>query len=496
MQYISTRGGHRPVSAQEAILKGLAPDGGLYLPQELPSLSLSDLNRFTKLSYPERAASVLSLFLTDYTYEELLACASRAYGPASFPVQNPAPVSALTDRVSLLELYHGPTCAFKDFALQILPLLLGGALQKTGETRTAVILTATSGDTGKAALSGFADAAGTRIAVFYPEGGTSVIQRLQMTTQKGANVLVLAVKGNFDDAQNGVKAIFSDAALGERLSRQDFLLTSANSINWGRLAPQIAYYVSAYCDMAVSGRIAMGEPINVAVPTGNFGNILACYIAKLCGLPIGRLLCASNENDVLTEFLTTGVYNRNRPFHVTLSPSMDILISSNLERLLYLISGGDSEKVASSMRSLAEEGSYTIAGETLARIQDSFSAGSANDARTLAAIYDAWVRYGRLIDPHTAVALRVYQEFVQNTGDSAPTLIVSTASPFKFPASVLRALRQPVSGDDFANLDALSRYTRLRAPDSLSLLRGTAERFTGTVEKESMKDAIQEWLGA
>lgn len=494
MKYTSTRGDGKRISSAEAIVAGLAPDGGLYLPTSLPVFSRGELQMMLRLSYPQRAARVLSQFLTDYTLEELEDYTARTYNATKFGGNTPAPVRPLTEHANVLELYHGPTCAFKDFALQMLPLLLTGALKKIGETRTIVILTATSGDTGKAALEGFAGVDGTRIAVFYPEGGTSPIQRLQMTTQTGDNVMVYAVKGNFDDAQNGVKKIFSDAAFHQQVSDKGYLLSSANSINWGRLAPQIAYYVSGYCDLVSQERIAMGDPINVVVPTGNFGNILACYIAKCCGLPIGRLICASNENNVLTEFLKTGIYNRNRRFYTTASPSMDILVSSNLERLLYLMCNGNCKKVSGYMQKLNETGTYQIDDEMLARIHNEFSAGYADDEATLEMIHTMNSKYNYLMDTHTAVAFDVYRQYVQETGDPSTTLLVSTASPFKFPASVLNALGQSTSGDDFHQLDRLCEISGLQAPESLSTLRAKTERFTTVIPPEDMKVSIASWL--
>ena len=494
MKYTSTRGDQNHINAAEAIIAGLAPDGGLYLPVSLPEFSVTDIRSMLSMTYPQRAAMVLSRFLTDYTAAELEDYTQRAYSAEKFAAASPAPVRPLTEYVSILELFHGPTCAFKDFALQMLPLLLTGALKKTGEKRTIVILTATSGDTGKAALEGFADVEGTKIAVFYPDGGTSPIQRLQMTTQKGENVHVFAVNGNFDDAQNGVKRIFNDTDFQKELAEQGYLLSSANSINWGRLAPQIAYYFSAYCDLVLQEKVELGMPFNVVVPTGNFGNILACYIAKCCGLPVGRLICASNSNNVLTDFLETGTYDRNRPFYTTNSPSMDILISSNLERLLYLMCDGDCEKVAGYMKELQETGTYTVDEEMKKRIQSDFAAGYADDEQTADMIDQIYADYGYLVDTHTAVAIDVYRQYSRTSGDTTPTLIASTASPFKFPASVLKALGQNSKGTDFEKLDRLSDISKLAAPAQLSSLRDKEERFTEVIEPLKMKDAIAQWL--
>ncbi len=488
MLYLSTRGDGHKVSSAEAIRRGLAPDGGLYLPESLPSFSLDEIVKLSALSYPERAAFVLSRFLTDYTYEELLEYANKAY--ASFQPD----VITLTDSMHILELYHGPTCAFKDFALQMLPYLLTGALKKTGESRTAVILTATSGDTGKAALEGFADVPGTRIAVFYPEGGTSRIQQLQMTTQEGSNVNVIAVKGNFDDAQTGVKQLFSDPELAKQLSDQGYFFSSANSINWGRLAPQIAFYFSAYADLVAAGRINGGELVNIVVPTGNFGNILASYLAYLCGLPVKTFLCASNRNNVLTDFIRTGQYNANRPFYLTASPSMDILVSSNLERLLYLLSEADSDAVAGNMRELKEKGFYGVSDAVLGHLQEKFSAGCADDKMTKETILRTFKDHRYLIDTHTAVAVKVYEDYARETGDQTPSIIASTASPFKFPKSILEALEQEVPADGFDQLRALEQVSGLTSPASLSSLENKPERFTKAVAPEDMKEAILAWL--
>ena len=439
MDYISTRdSGHR-VSAAQAIVSGLSPDGGLFLPESLPQFSLSEIEAMAKTGYAGRAVAVLSRFLTDFSEDELREYVSRAYAPEKFPPKAVAPVVPLDENAHILELFHGPTCAFKDFALQLLPFLLTASLRKTGCDKTVVILVATSGDTGKAALEGFADVPGAKICVFYPDGGTSNIQRLQMTTQAGENVMVFAAEGNFDDAQNGVKRIFTDRAYAEELADRGYILSSANSINWGRLVPQIAYYFSAYCELLNAGRVKPGDPVNVVVPTGNFGNILAAYFAKHCGLPVGKLVCASNRNNVLTDFITTGTYDRNRGFYVTTSPSMDILISSNLERLLYLLCGRDDKVLRGYMEALAKTGKYTVGADVLAKLQSEFAAGCADDAATAAAIRGVYRETGYLCDTHTAVAVNVYRDYAAKTGDRTPTVIASTASPFKFANSVLPA---------------------------------------------------------
>ncbi|WP_101553050.1 threonine synthase [Anaerotruncus massiliensis (ex Togo et al. 2019)] len=496
MDYISTRdSGHR-VSAAQAIVSGLSPDGGLFLPESLPQFSLSEIEAMAKTGYAGRAVAVLSRFLTDFSEDELREYVSRAYAPEKFPPKAVAPVVPLDENAHILELFHGPTCAFKDFALQLLPFLLTASLRKTGCDKTVVILVATSGDTGKAALEGFADVPGAKICVFYPDGGTSNIQRLQMTTQAGENVMVFAAEGNFDDAQNGVKRIFTDRAYAEELADRGYILSSANSINWGRLVPQIAYYFSAYCELLNAGRVKPGDPVNVVVPTGNFGNILAAYFAKHCGLPVGKLVCASNRNNVLTDFITTGTYDRNRGFYVTTSPSMDILISSNLERLLYLLCGRDDKVLRGYMEALAKTGKYTVGADVLAKLQSEFAAGCADDAATAAAIRGVYRETGYLCDTHTAVAVNVYRDYAAKTGDRTPTVIASTASPFKFANSVLpAAFGRAADGGDFALLAKLAELSGQPAPQALAGLQDKTERFTATVEPAKMKEAVSGWLG-
>ncbi|MEM1486354.1 threonine synthase [Oscillospiraceae bacterium PP1C4] len=494
MNYISTRNSNNPVSAAQAIVAGLAPDGGLFLPEKLPQFSLPEIISMAKSGYTGRAVEVLSRFLSGFTREELHKYINSAYAHEKFPPKEVAPVVALNDKTNILELFHGPTCAFKDFALQLLPFLLTASLKKTGVDKTVVILVATSGDTGKAALEGFADVAGTKICVFYPDGGTSNIQRLQMTTQSGENVMVFAAKGNFDDAQNGVKRIFTDKEFAAELAEKGFLLSSANSINWGRLVPQIAYYFSAYCDLMNTGKIKAGDQINVVVPTGNFGNILAAYFAKHCGLPIAKLICASNENNVLTDFITTGTYDRNRDFFVTASPSMDILISSNLERLLYLLCDRNDEKLRGFMSELSTNGKYTVDNTVLEKLQAEFAAGFASDAQTAATIQEVYTKTGYLCDTHTAVAVKVYNDYTAKTGDTTPTVIASTASPFKFAGSVLPAIGEDTVDDDFAMLEKLAQTAKLEVPKALAELKSKAERFTDVVEPMKMKDAVAEWL--
>ena len=493
MRYISTRDASRSVTASEAIIAGISPEGGLFLPESIPAVSREEIAALCEMDYPQRAADLLARFLTDFTREELLSFAKEAYGPEKFAPPAVAPVVPLEEGAYVLELFHGPTCAFKDFALQMLPRLLTASLRKNGETRTVVILVATSGDTGKAALEGFADVAGTKICVFYPDGGVSAMQRLQMTTQRGENVMVCAVRGNFDDAQTGVKRIFTDDAYRRELAERGFLLSSANSINWGRLAPQIAYYYSAYCDLVNAGKIALGDPVNICVPTGNFGNILAAWYAKHSGLPVGKLICASNRNNVLTDFLTTGVYDRNRPFHLTDSPSMDILVSSNLERLLSLLIG-DEKKLCALMQALREGGRYAVDENVRQALADEFACGWADDAATRETIGRTFRENGYLPDTHTAVGIRVWRDYVARSGDHTPALLAATADPFKFCPAVLAALDQRVPEDDFARMDALCAATGRTPPKQLRGLEGVPPRFSAVAAPEQMRAVVDAML--
>ena len=448
MKYFSTRDQQKnSFDSAVVIKKGLASDGGLFVPDSLPSVTREEIERLCGMSYAERAATVLSKFLTDYTYDELLQDCKKAYCEESFP-GGAAPLNKVTDTIYSLELWHGPTAAFKDMALQIMPRLLSRALVKTGETNTALILVATSGDTGKAALEGYKDVDGVKIMVFYPVDGVSKVQKLQMATQTGNNVNVCAIKGNFDDAQNGVKKIFSDDEAKERLLENGYILSSANSINWGRLAPQIVYYISAYCDLLTSGEIAFGEEVNVCVPTGNFGNIFAAYLAKLMGLPIAKLICASNDNNVLTDFLTTGTYDRNRKFHTTISPSMDILISSNLERLLYFTAGA--QKTANYMEQLSQKGVYTVSDDVKAIISENFEGYFADQNSTRKTLEHFYKDYGYLADTHTSVALDCAEQYLAKTKDTKKIIVASTASPYKFAADVYASLtgERPTDEDE------------------------------------------------
>ena len=492
MNYRSTRSKNAAtVSSATAIKNGMAPDGGLYMPEKIPTLTEEDLRVLAGLHYPERAAKILSLFLTDYTEEELLDDCRAAYADDRFP-GGAAPLVQIDRQLSSLELWHGPTCAFKDMALQIMPRLLSRALRKTGEDRTALILVATSGDTGKAALEGYRDVPHVKILVFFPTGGVSRIQKAQMTTQEGNNVGVCGIYGNFDDAQSGVKKIFSDTAIASELDRRGYFLSSANSINWGRLAPQIAYYVSAYCDMLNDGRIRPGDKPDVVVPTGNFGNIFAAYLAKQMGLPLGKLVCASNRNDVLTEFLRTGTYNRLRDFHLTTSPSRDILISSNLERLLYTVCG--SEKTAEYMCSLAKNGSYTVAEEEMAKIRQNFVGYCCDEAETALYLHDAFNNHGYLMDTHTAVAYGCAQKYLADSHSTAPLFIVSTASPYKFAPAVLADITGRTEEPQHP-LEALARLSGTAIPAPLADLENKPVRFPDSIAPSEMAARVLAFAG-
>lgn len=477
LKYSSTRGNAEQLDSAQAIIRGLAADGGLFVPDAMPKVDMAFIEGLKTLSYEERAEKVLGLFLTDYTAEELSGCVTRAYGNGRFDTAKRAPVKAVGDK-SVLELWHGPTSAFKDMALQLLPQLMSTALKKTGEKDEVLILVATSGDTGKAALEGFRDVPQIRIMVFYPQGGVSRIQQLQMLTQEGHNVNVTAVTGNFDDAQSGVKKIFGDKAFNEALAEKGIRLSSANSINWGRLVPQIVYYFAAYAQLLKAGKIAFGDKVDFCVPTGNFGDILAGYYAKQMGLPVGKLVCASNQNNVLTDFLSTGTYTAKREFYKTTSPSMDILVSSNLERLLYHVTGSDAE-VASLMKSLNETGSYTVRPETLKAIQESFDCGWSSEEQVAGEIRARYEKDGYLCDTHTAVAFHVA---AQKKRDGVPMVVLSTASPFKFPRSVLEALGHTAPENDFEAMQALEEATGRTAPASLAVLRQKAERFSTVID--------------
>ncbi len=496
MFYTSTRDKSLKVTASEAITKGISKEGGLFVPCEIPTLTLGDLNEMIPMSYIERAKKVLSLYLTDFTPEEIDYCVSGAYKEGKFSSSKVAPLVTLSEGAEVLELFRGPTCAFKDMALQLLPYLLTTASKRAAPDKEIVILVATSGDTGKAALEGFKDVPHTRILVFYPALGVSPMQKLQMVTQEGANVGVCAINGNFDDAQSSVKKIFTDAKVADKLSENGMMFSSANSINWGRLVPQIVYYCSAYCDMLEKGAVKPGEPMNVVVPTGNFGNILAAYYAKKMGVPIGKLVCASNSNNVLTDFLQTGTYDRNRDFYTTSSPSMDILISSNLERLLFHLSGEDDAKIREYMNGLACDGKYTVSDDIKAAVLDNFAAGFTTDELTFETINKTYNEKNYLSDTHTAVAIKVYDDYVTKTGDNTPTVIAATASPYKFSKSVLTALGgADETLDEFSMTDALSVKTNTQIPAPLAGLKDKEVRFTSVSEIADMEQCVYDLLG-
>lgn len=497
MFYTSTRDNNVKVTASKAITDGISPDGGLYIPVEIPSLSMDEIKALCGIGYKERAKKVLGLYLSDFTKEELDYCVEGAYADGKFSSKDIAPVVKLHDNVNVLELFRGPTCAFKDMALQMLPYLLTVSAKKNLENKEIVILVATSGDTGKAALEGFKNVDGTKILVFYPDNGVSPMQKLQMTTQEGDNVGVCAIKGNFDDAQTGVKSIFTNKEILERFEKNNLAFSSANSINWGRLAPQIVYYVSAYCDMVNNGSVKFGEKINVVVPTGNFGNILAAYFAKEMGLPLNRLICASNANNVLTDFIENGTYDRNRDFYTTTSPSMDILISSNLERLLYMLCGRNSDTINGWFSELAKNGKYTVSDDVKAKIKEVFSAGCCDDDATKTAIGETYSEYNYLCDTHTAVAVNVCNAYMEKTGDKTPVIVASTASPFKFSKAVLSAVEKDGKDyeDEFSTVAALENISSLKAPEQLSALKGKEVRFTKVADKEDMAKVVFDMLG-
>ena len=495
MNYVSTRNRNIALTASQAISQGLARDGGLLTPEVLPKLTPEMLEDLRGKSYSQRAVAVMKLFLEDFSEEELTAYTQAGYGAGKFDDPQVAPLHPLNDKTACLELWHGPTSAFKDMALQILPHLLSASLVKTQEDKTVCILVATSGDTGKGALEGFRDVDHTKILVFYPKDGVSAIQELQMVTQEGDNVGVCSVYGNFDDAQTGVKQLFSDEKLREELAQRGYFLSSANSINWGRVLPQVVYYISAYCDLLRDGHIQLGDPVNVCVPTGNFGNILAAYYARDMGVPIQRLICASNANNVLTDFLRTGVYDRNRTFYNTMSPSMDILISSNLERLLLAITQEDSE-VRKYMEQLKETGRYEVSERVRDKIQRLFMGYCCDDAETQKVIGAIYKKFDYLIDPHTAVGFSALEQYRKETGDETPAIVASTASPFKFCDNVLSALGVKEQAQGLDILDQLSQVTGEPVPAPLAALRDKKPRFHETVEKDHMVDAVLEMLSA
>ena len=484
MNYHSTRSSREKIPATMAVLRGIAPDGGLYMPEAL-DLGF-DWRELMGKPAQSMAARILGALLPDF--ENMESLVTKAYR-GKFETEELTPLVPVGDRY-VLELFRGPTSAFKDVALSMLPQLITAAREQAHMEKEILILTATSGDTGKAALAGFADVPGTKICVFYPDGGVSAVQKAQMVTQTGKNVRVCAVRGNFDDAQTGVKHIFAACAGKDLLAGKGVALSSANSINIGRLAPQITYYFKAYSDLLSQGKIVLGDEVNFTVPTGNFGDILAGYFAKCLGLPVGRLVCASNANDVLTDFIRTGVYDRRRPLHKTVSPSMDILVSSNLERLLYLMSGESCDFVAERMKELSEQGVYTVPEDMKERIQREFWAGCCGDKDTEATIRQVWEQQGYLCDTHTAVGWNVSQQYLEETGDRRPMVVLSTASPYKFPAAVLEALGGDRQGDEFRQMETLAERTGVPVPKNLSGLQGKEARFREVIEREKMLDYV------
>lgn len=496
LKYTTTRTDEIQITSSQAILNGLGNDGGLYLPLSIPKISIDEIASFSKMSYNQKALSILGKFLTDFTKEELKYCIDNAYNEKTFTSKLVTPLHILNDKCGVLELYHGPTSAFKDVALQILPYLLTTSAKKNGDNRTYVILVATSGDTGKAALEGFKDVPNTKILVFYPNDGVSLVQKLQMVTQLGDNVKVVAVEGNFDDTQNGVKELFSNNGLNDLLSSKNYTFSSANSINWGRLVPQIVYYFESYSQLINENIIKMGDKINFTVPTGNFGNILAGYYAREMGLPINKLICAANSNDVLKDFITTGIYDRNREFIKTLSPSMDILISSNLERLLFILSNGDKNLISGLMSDLKNKGSYQVSADLLKKLKDVFYSDSADDIDTVETIRNLYQNEKYLIDTHTAVAYRVYEKYLASTGDSTFNVIVSTASPYKFNRAVAEAILEDyLSLDDMAQLKAINIVSNTPIPAGLNGLEEKAVRFNEVINKDQMEDTLITYLG-
>ncbi len=496
MFYKSTRNSSLKVTSAQAISQGISEDGGLFVPESVPSLTLDEVKQISGLSYSERAAFVFRKFLTDFTDAEIRYCTDNAYSTRNFETENIAEIAHLFDGTYMLELWHGSTCAFKDMALQILPYFLTTSAKKLSIDKKIVILVATSGDTGKAALEGFKDVEGTQIMVFYPENGVSSMQKRQMTTQEGQNVGVCAIKGNFDDCQSGVKMIFTDDEVKKTLEENKLMFSSANSINWGRLVPQVVYYISAYASLVSDGQIELGDKLNVVVPTGNFGNILAAYYAKKMGLPLGKLICASNINNVLTDFINTGVYDRNRKFYATCSPSMDILISSNLERLLYMLTGDNDAQIREWFTALSKEGRYEVTDDIKAKISEEFFAGFCDDSDTKATIKSIYDKYSYVCDTHTAVAVKVYEDYRKATGDTTRTLIASTASPYKFSASVLEAICPDFSADDeYALVDKINELSDITVPDSLADLKNKPVRFTGSIDKTEMSEFVMKSLG-
>ena len=487
MRYISTRNKNNKVSGPEAVVKGLSDEGGLFVPEEFPKFSLSEIEALCELDYPARAAEVIYKFMPELTKEGLLDYTSKAYSRFD---GDAAPLVKIDENLYILELWHGPTHAFKDIALTLLPYLMTGSKKKLGHSENTLILVATSGDTGKAALEGFKDVDGTDVIVFYPQDGVSQMQKLQMMTTTGGNVKVFGINGNFDDAQSAVKKIFTDKETADIIGKSGYNLSSANSINWGRLVPQIAYYFSSYCDMLSGGQIALGDKVNFCVPSGNFGNILAGYYAMQMGLPVNRLICASNKNNVLTDFISGGEYSVKREFYKTTSPSMDILISSNLERLLFELSGRNDTLIAERMQKLKTDGVYSVTESELKEMQKTFYAGYSDEDTVFNTVGEYFDEYGYVLDTHTSVAASVYAEYVAETADNTPTVIVSTASPYKFVDDVLCALGEKKGKDAKASLKKLEDVSAMPVPETLSELFSMPVLHKDVIDKGAAKEAV------
>lgn len=496
MFYNSTRNSSVKVSSAEAITQGISAEGGLFVPESIPEITFDDIKKIGEMKYADRAAFVFSKFLTDFTEAEIHYCTDNAYSTKNFESDSIAEIAHLFDGTYMLELWHGPTCAFKDMALQILPYFLTTSVKKINLDKKIVILVATSGDTGKAALEGFKDVEGTSILVFYPEDGVSPMQKRQMKTQEGSNVGVCALKGNFDDCQTGVKKIFTDADVKKQLDDNGMMFSSANSINWGRLVPQIVYYISSYAELVKDGEITLGEKVNIVVPTGNFGNILAAYYAKHMGIPVNKLICASNINNVLTDFINTGVYDRNRHFYPTVSPSMDILISSNLERLLYIMTGKNDTLISEWFGKLSAEGKYEVSDDVKAKLSEEFCAGFCDDEQTKATIHEIYEKYSYTCDTHTAVAVKVYEDYKKSNGDTTKTIIASTASPYKFSAAVLEAIEGKTSDiSEYEKVDRIAELSDIPVPSALADLKNKPERFNDVIDKNDQKAYVLKTLG-
>ena len=496
MFYNSTRNSSVKVSSAEAITQGISAEGGLFVPESIPEITFDDIKKIGEMKYADRAAFVFSKFLTDFTEAEIHYCTDNAYSTKNFESDSIAEIAHLFDGTYMLELWHGPTCAVKDMALQILPYFLTTSVKKINLDKKIVILVATSGDTGKAALEGFKDVEGTSILVFYPEDGVSPMQKRQMKTQEGSNVGVCALKGNFDDCQTGVKKIFTDADVKKQLDDNGMMFSSANSINWGRLVPQIVYYISSYAELVKDGEITLGEKVNIVVPTGNFGNILAAYYAKHMGIPVNKLICASNINNVLTDFINTGVYDRNRHFYPTVSPSMDILISSNLERLLYIMTGKNDTLISEWFGKLSAEGKYEVSDDVKAKLSEEFCAGFCDDEQTKATIHEIYEKYSYTCDTHTAVAVKVYEDYKKSTGDATKTIIASTASPYKFSAAVLEAIEGKTSDiSEYEKVDRIAELSDIPVPSALADLKNKPERFNDVIDKNDQKAYVLKTLG-